>query len=257
MLTSSCGLRESVAKDPDEGVFVAHGQWPEHNAIDQAEDSRWLRRYREQEQQKIAIVVPGSFRARRAAIRKSSNIKGKYSEKSKTSVTALNEYSRERRLSPLRMYGILRENKRTGLRILLTWWRGFHRCCCVRVNRKGADRVASGHPWIFASDVISHGLADPGDVVRVVDPKGRSIGVAHFSSASQIALRLLSARVEPIDEAFLRRRLEAAYRHRQKVVENSDAYRLVHAEGDLLPGLIVDRYGDWLAYSYSIREWTG
>jgi len=117
----------------------------------------------------------------------------------------------------------------------------------VRVNRKGADRVASGHPWIFASDVISHGSAQPGDVVRVVDPKGRSIGVAHFSSASQITLRLLSARVEAIDEAFLRRRLEAAYHHRQNVVENSDAYRLVHAEGDLLPGLIVDRYGDWLA----------
>ena len=117
----------------------------------------------------------------------------------------------------------------------------------VRVNRKGADRVASGHTWIFASDVISHGSAQPGDVVRVVDPKGRSIGVAHFSSASQITLRLLSARVEAIDEAFLRRRLEAAYHHRQNVVENSDAYRLVHAEGDLLPGLIVDRYGDWLA----------
>jgi len=117
----------------------------------------------------------------------------------------------------------------------------------VRVNRKGADRVASGHPWIFASDVISHGSAQPGDVVRVVDPKGRSIGVAHFSSASQITLRLLSARVEAIDEAFLRRRLEAAYHHRQNVVENSDAYRLVHAEGDMLPGLIVDRYGDWLA----------
>jgi 23S rRNA (cytosine1962-C5)-methyltransferase len=71
--------------------------------------------------------------------------------------------------------------------------------------------------------------------------------MAHFSSASQIALRLLSNHVEPIDAGFLRRRLEKAYRHRQKVVENSNAYRLVHAEGDLLPGLVVDRYGDWLA----------
>jgi 23S rRNA (cytosine1962-C5)-methyltransferase len=145
----------------------------------------------------------------------------------------------------LRMYGTVRENS-------WTYWLCLDggvdsSIATVRVNRKGANRAASGHPWIFASDVISHGSAQPGDVVRVVDPKGRNIGVAHFSSASQIALRLLTTRFEPIDAQFLRRRIETAYRHRQKVVDNSDAYRLVHAEGDLLPGLVVDRYGNWLA----------
>ncbi len=116
----------------------------------------------------------------------------------------------------------------------------------VRVNRKAADRVASGHLWIFASDVISNGSAAPGDTVRVVDLKGRNIGTAHYSSTSQITLRMLSSRVEPIDHAFLQKRLSAAYEYRRKYVKNSNAYRLVHAEGDLLPGLIVDRYGDWL-----------
>jgi 23S rRNA (cytosine1962-C5)-methyltransferase len=116
----------------------------------------------------------------------------------------------------------------------------------VRVNRKAADRIGSGHPWIFASDVISHGEAQAGDVVRVVDPKGRNLGVAHYSSTSQIALRLLSERVEPIDVNFLRQRLTAACQYRKQIVQHSNAYRLVHAEGDLLPGLIVDRYGDWL-----------
>jgi len=116
----------------------------------------------------------------------------------------------------------------------------------VRVNRKASDRVESGHPWIFASDVLDPGAAQPGDAVRVVDPKGRSLGTAHYSSTSQIALRLLSRHIEPIDEAFLRARIETAVAYRQRVVEDSEAYRVVHAEGDLLPGLIVDRYGDFL-----------
>ncbi len=117
----------------------------------------------------------------------------------------------------------------------------------IRVSRKGADRIAAGHLWIFAGDLISPGAAEAGDVVRVVDAKGRSLGVAHYSSASQIALRLLSPRVEAVDSDFIRRRLSAADQYRRRVVQNSNAYRLVHAEGDLLPGLIVDRYGEWFA----------
>jgi len=116
----------------------------------------------------------------------------------------------------------------------------------VRVNRKAADRAASGHPWIFASDVTERGEAAPGEAVRVVDPKGRSIGVAHYSSTSQITLRLLSGKTEPIDRAFLLRRLAAAVAHRERIVQDSDACRLVFSEGDLLPGLIVDRYGPYL-----------
>src|SRR5947209_9578770 len=116
----------------------------------------------------------------------------------------------------------------------------------VRVNRKAADRVASGHPWIFASDVIDSGSAQAGDAVRVIDFKGRILGTAHFSSSSQISLRVLSRHVEPIDETFLLERIRAAHAFRQRVVSNSDAYRLIHAEGDLLPGLIADRYGDYL-----------
>lgn len=116
----------------------------------------------------------------------------------------------------------------------------------VRVNRKAADRAASGHPWIFASDVVDRGDAAPGDAVRVLDPKSKFLGVAHYSSTSQITLRLLSNRPEIIDRTFFRARLAAALAHRERVVQNSDAYRLVFSEGDLLPGLIVDRYGPYL-----------
>jgi|ERR1051326_3540154 23S rRNA (cytosine1962-C5)-methyltransferase len=116
----------------------------------------------------------------------------------------------------------------------------------VRVNRKAADRVASGHPWIFASDVTDREGAQPGEAVKVLDQRGRPLGVAHHSSTSQIALRLLSTQIETIDRNFYLRRLCAAEQHRRALVSDTDAYRVVHGEADLLPALIVDRYGDYL-----------
>ena len=106
--------------------------------------------------------------------------------------------------------------------------------------------MASGHPWIFSSDVVDRSDAKPGDSVIVTASSGRAIGVAHFSSTSQIALRLLSSRVEPVDREFFLRRLTHAIAHREQVVADSNACRLVFSEGDLLPGLIVDRYGAYL-----------
>ncbi len=114
----------------------------------------------------------------------------------------------------------------------------------VRINRKAVSRLESGHPWIFTSDILDRGESQPGDAVRVVDPRGHNLGTAHYSASSQITLRLLSRRVEAIDRAFLLNRIRAAEQHRRLVVHNSDAYRVVHAEGDLLPGLIIDRYGN-------------
>ena len=117
----------------------------------------------------------------------------------------------------------------------------------VRVNRKAAARLQDGHLWVFASDIVDRGDAQAGDFVKVIDQQGKSLGTAHFSSTSQIVLRLLSQHVEPINEEFFFKRLQRAAQFREQVVRNTTAYRLVHAEGDLLPGLIVDRYGDYLA----------
>ena len=116
----------------------------------------------------------------------------------------------------------------------------------VRVNRKAADRIHSGHVWVFKSDVLDAGSAQPGAAVRVLDFKGRVLGMAHYSAASQISLRMLSRHVQHIDEAWLRERVEQAYAHRQRVVTDSDTYRLIYSEGDLLPGLIVDRYREYV-----------
>jgi 23S rRNA (cytosine1962-C5)-methyltransferase len=115
----------------------------------------------------------------------------------------------------------------------------------VRINRKAASRIESGHPWIFLSDVIEANGAQPGDAVMVIDPRGRQLGTAHYSSTSQITLRLLSRKLEHVDRSFLRVRIAAAEEHRKLVVRDSEAYRLIHAEGDLLPGLIIDRYGEY------------
>jgi len=115
----------------------------------------------------------------------------------------------------------------------------------VRVSRRAVDRFRSGHPWIFAGDVTDRGEAQPGEAVVVVDPSSRPIGTAHHSSTSQICLRMLSDRVIPVDRAFLAERLAAAASWRERVVADTTAYRLSHGEGDRLPGLVIDRYGDY------------
>jgi 23S rRNA (cytosine1962-C5)-methyltransferase len=116
----------------------------------------------------------------------------------------------------------------------------------VTVNRKAVERFDSGHLWIFSSDVVERGDAQPGEVVRVAGPRGRVLGVAHYSSTSQIALRMLSDRTEEIGREFYLRRLKQALEHRGCVVAGTNAYRWVSSEGDLLPGLIVDRYGAYV-----------
>lgn len=115
----------------------------------------------------------------------------------------------------------------------------------VRVNRKAADRIAAGHPWIFSSDILDRGKAEAGDAVKVIDPRGAALGTAHYSDTSQISLRLLDRRVRAIDRAFFLERIVNAEAFRKRVVTDSNAYRLVHGEADQLPGLVIDRYGDY------------
>ncbi len=94
--------------------------------------------------------------------------------------------------------------------------------------------------------MVDRGVAGPGDAVRVIDPNGRFLGVAHHSSTSQICLRLLSDRLQTIDKDFFLGRIRAADSFRQRVVSNTDAYRVVFGEADLLPGLVIDRYAEFV-----------
>jgi len=115
----------------------------------------------------------------------------------------------------------------------------------VSINKRGADRLASGHPWIYRSDVVAANGAGPG-VVRILDPRKRFLGQALYSNQSQIALRFLTNYEQPIDANFLAARIRMAAAFRRQVAAGAQAYRLVASEGDLLPSLIVDRYGDCL-----------
>ena len=115
------------------------------------------------------------------------------------------------------------------------------------VSAKGAARARSGHLWIYRSDVTRKPQAESGSVVRVVDHRGRFVARAHYGKESEITLRIISKDDVEITRDFWTARLRAASEWRERVVSDTDAYRLVHAEGDLLPGLIIDRYGDCFA----------
>jgi len=115
----------------------------------------------------------------------------------------------------------------------------------VVISSRGVERVRLGHLWVYRSDIRT-AQAQPGAVVRVTDERGRYHGRAFYSDKSQIAVRLLTREDRPVDRAFLTERLRQALAYRERVVENSEAFRLVYSEADLLPSLIVDRYGDYL-----------
>lgn len=113
----------------------------------------------------------------------------------------------------------------------------------VTVSKRGADRVRKGHLWIYRSDVLDHAGAEGGSIVVVRDQHGNFIGKSLFSDSSQIALRLLTLADEPIDRDWWRNQLLKAAKRRQ-LTSDTNAYRLVYSEGDLLPSLIIDRYDD-------------
>jgi 23S rRNA (cytosine1962-C5)-methyltransferase len=112
------------------------------------------------------------------------------------------------------------------------------------VSRRGADRIRAGHPWIYRSDV-TRADAEPGDLVRVVEDRGRGAGWAMFSSLSQITLRMVSRTTGPVDERELwRARIDAAADYRDGLGIDGSAWRVVNGEADRLPATVVDRYAE-------------
>ena len=115
----------------------------------------------------------------------------------------------------------------------------------VTVSSRGEQRVRSGHPWIYRADVVDV-QAEGGEIVQVLGPRNRTLGCALFSDRSQISIRMLTHGEVSADLSLLRARLESAIAFRETLGLDANAYRLVHGEADLLPSLIVDRYGDYL-----------
>jgi len=121
----------------------------------------------------------------------------------------------------------------------------------LKPNRDRA--VRRFHPWIFSGALARlEGAAEPG-VVEVIAAEGEFLGRGFYNPNSQIVCRMLTWQDEAIDAEFFQRRIETAYRIRRRLFETkaTDSFRLVNAEGDGLPGLIVDKYAGYLAVQIS------
>ncbi len=119
----------------------------------------------------------------------------------------------------------------------------------VVVSQRGAARLRAGHVWVYRSDLVGADSIPAGALVSVADDRGNFLGTALYSSASQIALRMISsvhAGAEALP-ALIRNRIAAAIEYRRRVVADTDAYRVVFSEADQLPGLVIDRYNDILS----------
>ncbi len=116
----------------------------------------------------------------------------------------------------------------------------------VKITAKGAARLKAGHVWVYRSDIADAAGVPAGAAVAVQDHRGKMLGTALYSSASQIAVRIISRQSVGASglPLLLQERVHAAIEYRKRVVHDSDACRLVFSEADGLPGLIVDRYND-------------
>src|SRR5262245_15457260 len=114
------------------------------------------------------------------------------------------------------------------------------------ISSKGAARIRAGHLWVYRSDITQIPAAESGSLVRILDHRGRFLALGHYGSETEISLRIISTEETEINRDFWLARLKNAANWRKQIVNQSDAYRLVHAEGDLLPGLVIDRYRDGL-----------
>ena len=112
----------------------------------------------------------------------------------------------------------------------------------VKISTRGAKRIRLGHLWVYRSDIRNTDEAEAGAIVRVVDDARNFVGQAFYSDRSQIALRFLTTRDEVIDREWWRGGLHACAERRAAIVKQTNAYRLVYSEGDLLSSLIVDVY---------------
>jgi 23S rRNA (cytosine1962-C5)-methyltransferase len=123
----------------------------------------------------------------------------------------------------------------------------------VVIRKRGADRIRRGHLWVYRSDILDPKDAGPGSIVAVRDERGATLGKAFFSSKSQISLRLLTRHDAVIDEHFFRQRFDEADRLRERLDIDPLLSRRIYSEGDLFPGLIVDRYNDCLVVQNLIQ----
>jgi 23S rRNA (cytosine1962-C5)-methyltransferase len=119
----------------------------------------------------------------------------------------------------------------------------------ITLNKNEERRIKSGHPWVFSNEIREvSGERSAGVVAELYDSAGGFIGVGHYNPQSLIAFRLVSRQRENIDTVeFFEQRIAAALVHRLTLYPGLATFRAVYGESDFLPGLVVDRYGDYLS----------
>ncbi|MBI2427454.1 MAG: class I SAM-dependent rRNA methyltransferase [Ignavibacteriales bacterium] len=118
----------------------------------------------------------------------------------------------------------------------------------VILKKNEEKRLLNGHQWIFSNEIHRiEGAPKSGDVVEILRSDGRTSGIGLYNPLSLIAVRFLSSVVETIDENFFERRIRAAYDLRKKIFAESETFRVVYGESDFLPGLIIDKYDDYIS----------
>ncbi|HWP82092.1 MAG TPA: class I SAM-dependent rRNA methyltransferase [Bacteroidota bacterium] len=118
----------------------------------------------------------------------------------------------------------------------------------IILRKNEEHRLLAGHQWIFSNEIKSiAGNPDPGDVVEVHRHDGKFLGTGFFNPHSLIALRFLSNDHEEVSFHFFEKRISKALSLRKRIYPNSECFRLVHGESDFLPGLIIDKYNEFLA----------
>lgn len=145
----------------------------------------------------------------------------------------------------MRLAGTLRENKTISLAVSKKYPTIF-----LKPGREAS--LLRGHPWIFSGALASvEGKPDPGDIAVVATHEGLPLALGFFNPVSDISFRLLTTdTTAPVNAHFWRTRIRTSLTLREKTIpKGTTAYRLINAEGDWMPGLIVDRYGDYLVLS--------
>ena len=123
----------------------------------------------------------------------------------------------------------------------------------VGLGPRGVERWKAGHPWIYRADLLAEPTLPGGEAVRVVDARGWFLGKAFYSSTSKIALRWMSFEDVAVGPELLAARIAQADALRRTLYPGETTYRVVHGEADLLPGLVVDRYGDILSVQFLVQ----
>jgi 23S rRNA (cytosine1962-C5)-methyltransferase len=113
----------------------------------------------------------------------------------------------------------------------------------LRSGRHGA--LKPGHPWIYKGQLLHHVLPiKGGSIVSVSSTDNKFVGRGYYNPTSDITIRLLTFKDEPVDDAFIDRKIAEAVAKRTPLTGKTNAYRVVFSEADSLPGLIIDLYGD-------------